>query len=53
MYRWNRRYDAELVQQWLRSIVLGVLQEAEIAFTRLGGGSESMSLSHHERVRQR
>jgi DNA-binding transcriptional LysR family regulator len=35
---WNRRYDAEPVHRWLRSIILGVLHEAETAFTRLGDG---------------
>lgn len=33
---WNRRQDSEPVHRWLRSVILGTLQQAEIAFTRLG-----------------
>jgi DNA-binding transcriptional LysR family regulator len=40
---WNRRYDSEPVNRWLRSIILDTQQAAEIAFNRLGdGGGEEV-----------
>jgi DNA-binding transcriptional LysR family regulator len=40
---WNRRDDSVPVHRWLRSVVFGTSQQAEVAFTRLGGGREEQN----------